>query len=156
MTPKILGSCLLSLLLLCALPAAAQPSAGGGEVHIVGSGSTVMPIVELWKARFLESHPGVNVDLSGEGTTWGPAALMSGRAHIAAMSRRMTDGELEVFQAKVGSEPVAFPIGLDAVAMAAVVLKACPSAARTTNNLSDFPFYAPGAPRTIGSAFPHV
>lgn len=108
MTPRALLLSLVPCLSLALAAGAREPA--DGEVRIVGSGSTVMPIVELWKARFALEHPQVSIDASGEGTTWGAAALMSGRAHIAAMSREMTDGEIEVFRRKVGSKPAAFPI----------------------------------------------
>jgi phosphate transport system substrate-binding protein len=115
---------LLPLLALCiAFPAGAQrqdvPKAEvlTGDVRIVGSGSTVMPIVKLWKEHFVQAHPGTTVDTSGEGTTWGPSALMSGRANIGAMSRPMSEGELKVFRDKTGANPVGFPVALDAVAI---------------------------------------
>ncbi len=123
--PRLTRSLLLLPLLALGLgsPAGAQrrdvPKAEvlSGDIRIVGSGSTVMPIVELWKQDFVQAHPGTTVDVSGEGTPWGPSALMSGRANIGAMSRPMSEGELKVFHDTTGADPVGFAVALDAVAV---------------------------------------
>jgi phosphate transport system substrate-binding protein len=94
------------------------PAAAENEtIRIIGSGYTVLPIVRKWIAAFREIEPDVIVEALGEGTSMGPAALISGRAQIAAMSRPMSLGEITVFVERRGHEPLGFPVGVDAIAI---------------------------------------
>ncbi len=96
----------------------ATPAAAVEEtIRIVGSGYTVLPLVRKWIAAFREIEPDVLVEALGEGSSMGPAALISGRAQVAAMSRPMSKGEIAVFVDRLGHEPLGVPVGVDAIAI---------------------------------------
>ena len=106
--------CALALsLVLAAAPALAAED----TIQIVGSAFTVRPILDRWVETFRRAHPETRVRVSGEGTAEGPAALISGRAQIAAMSRPMSAGEIKVFRDRHGFDPLGVPVGLDSVAV---------------------------------------
>jgi len=99
------------------LPGPERAAAQDGQIHIVGSGNTLLPLVESWIAAYAKTDPDYLVSVSGEGTMWGPTALMSGRAQIAAMSRELNEGERDVYRARVGGEPLGVTVGLGAIAI---------------------------------------
>ena len=110
------SSCALALALaLAAAPAPAR--AAENTIQIVGSAFTVRPILDRWVEAFRRTHPETRVRVSGEGTAEGPAALISGRAQIAAMSRPMSAGEFKVFRDRNGFDPLGVPVGIDSVAV---------------------------------------
>lgn len=94
-------------------PAAARAA---DTLLIAGSGYTMPPFIETWIAVF-NARGGVQVEFEGRGTPTGPPALLSGRAQIASMTRELNAEEREAFQRKLGHEPLAVPVALDAVAI---------------------------------------
>jgi phosphate transport system substrate-binding protein len=58
---------------------------------------------------------GVEVVVEGHGSSTGPPALVSGRADLAAMTRPMSYAELDAFRRRVGGQPIAFVVAIDAL-----------------------------------------
>ena len=106
--------CALALTLVLA---AAPALAAGDTIQIVGSAFTVRPILDRWVETFRRAQPEIHFRVSGEGTAEGPAALISGRAQIAALSRPMSAGETKVFRDRHGFDPLGVPVGVDSVAV---------------------------------------
>jgi phosphate transport system substrate-binding protein len=106
--------CAFALVLVLA---AAPALAAGDTIQIVGSAFTLRPILDRWVETFRRAHPETRVRVAGDGTADGPAALISGRAQIAAMSRPMSPGEIKVFRDRYDFDPLGVPVGLDMVAV---------------------------------------
>jgi phosphate transport system substrate-binding protein len=82
----------------------------------VGS-DTMNNLMSLWSEAFLTYHPALSVQISGAGSSTAPPALTEGTALFGAMSRRMTTGELQAFEARFGYRPLAFRVAVDALAV---------------------------------------
>lgn len=109
----------LAILLLCLPPALlVAPSALGepAAIRITGSGYTMPRFLEPWAEKFREAS-GTEVVITGTGTSTAPPALLRGEADVAAMSRRMSETELDAFEARFGRQPVAIPVAADALAV---------------------------------------
>jgi phosphate transport system substrate-binding protein len=85
-------------------------------VTSVGS-DTMNNLMSLWSEAFQAYHPGLSVQISGAGSSTAPPALTEGTALFGAMSRRMTSGELQAFEARFGYRPLAFRVAVDALAV---------------------------------------
>ena len=103
----------LSALLLLATPSAASAEEA---LLIAGSGYTMPQFTDSWVAAF-NARGGVQFSLERRGTATAPPALLSGRAVIASMTRRMNESELEAFRRKRGREPLAIAVAADAIAV---------------------------------------
>ena len=82
-------------------------------ININGS-TTVLPIMQKELEAFLKLNKGVDMTLSGGGTSNGIKALMDGTAHIAMASRAVKDKELAEAKAK-NVDFVEHVIALDAI-----------------------------------------
>lgn len=85
-------------------------------VTSVGS-DTMNNLMSLWSEAFQTYHGGLSVQISGAGSSTAPPALTEGTALFGAMSRRMTSGELQAFEARFGYRPLAFRVAVDALAV---------------------------------------
>lgn len=85
-------------------------------VTSVGS-DTMNNLMSLWTEAFQAYHPGLSAQISGAGSSTAPPALTEGTALFGAMSRRMTSGELQAFEARFGYRPLAFRVAVDALAV---------------------------------------
>ncbi|MGD1989283.1 MAG: phosphate ABC transporter substrate-binding protein [Pseudomonadales bacterium] len=85
-------------------------------VTSVGS-DTMNNLMSLWSEAFQAYHGGLSVQISGAGSSTAPPALTEGTALFGAMSRRMTSGELQAFEARFGYRPLAFRVAVDALAV---------------------------------------
>ena len=100
-----------------ALPAY-RPSQGLNAQAVTSVGSDTMNnLMSLWSEAFQAYHPGLSVQISGAGSSTAPPALTEGTALFGAMSRRMTSGELQAFEARFGYRPLAFRVAVDALAV---------------------------------------
>jgi phosphate transport system substrate-binding protein len=87
-----------------------------GTLSIAGS-DTMKPLTESWSADFRQLYPGLPIKVESRGSETGLAALLEGKAQIAAMSRRMTQQEVVEFKREFGYEPTEVPVAVDALAV---------------------------------------
>ncbi len=94
------------------------PPTAAAETTLVIAGSERMrPTLEALAARFSEDHPGITIDIRGGGSGRAVPALLDGSAQVGAVARPATDAEHDLVRRTTGKELMAFPIGLDAVAV---------------------------------------
>lgn len=87
-----------------------------GSLSIAGS-DTMKPLTESWSAKLRQLYPGLSIKVESKGSETGLAALLEGKAQIAAMSRRMTQQEVVEFKREFGYEPTEVPVAVDALAV---------------------------------------
>jgi len=87
-----------------------------GQLSIAGS-ETMKPLTESWSAGLQQRYHGLSIKMENKGSEAGMAALLEGKAQIAAMSRRMTQQEVVEFKREFGYEPTEVPVGVDALAV---------------------------------------
>lgn len=87
-----------------------------GKVTVIGS-NTMKTILEKWQDKLAEIQPGLVVTLQNEGSNTGAEVLVSGKAQIAAMSRPMTNEEINQFTTRLGYPPSVVPVAVDALAV---------------------------------------
>jgi phosphate transport system substrate-binding protein len=98
------------------LPAYRKVAAVDGTIRSIGS-STLSNLLLRWAAEFKLIYPAAEVVITGGGSDSAPAALLTGTAELAPMSRPMRAGEIAQFKAKFGYEPTRITVGLDAIAV---------------------------------------
>ena len=72
-----------------------------GTLSVAGS-DTMKPLTESWSAKLRQLYPGLSIKVESKGSETGLAALLEGKAQIAAMSRRMTQDEVVEFKREFG------------------------------------------------------
>ena len=87
-----------------------------GILSVAGSDS-MKPLTESWSAKLRQLYPGLSIKVESKGSETGLAALLEGKAQIAAMSRRMTQEEVVEFKREFGYEPTEVPVAVDALAI---------------------------------------
>jgi len=95
---------------------ARSSSARGGRLVIKGS-DTMLPIAQQWAQNFSQSHPGININVTGGGSSTGIVALINGTCDIAGASRTMKDKEKEAARAK-GLDIKEIPVARDGLTIA--------------------------------------
>jgi phosphate transport system substrate-binding protein len=98
------------------VPRYSPQSRVSGKVEIDGS-NTMKTILETWKDKLEKIHPDLEIILKTDGSNAGVESLMSGKTKIAAMSRPMTNQEIEKFTKQLGYAPTAIPVAVDAFAI---------------------------------------
>jgi phosphate transport system substrate-binding protein len=98
------------------VPQYSPQSRVSGKVNITGS-NTMDPILKNWKEQLEKIHPGLHMTLDTEGSNTGLESLMSGKTHMAAMSRPITKKEIKEFIKRVGHSPALVPVAVDAFAI---------------------------------------
>lgn len=87
-----------------------------GPLFVAGS-ETMKPLTESWAATLQERYSGLKIKVESVGSEAGMAALLEGKAQIAALSRRMTQQEVVEFKREFGYEPTEVPVAVDALAV---------------------------------------
>ena len=87
-----------------------------GALSIAGS-ETMEPLTKSWAKDLQQLYPGLTIKVESRGSETGLAALLEGKAQIAAMSRRMNQQEIVEFKREFGYEPVEVPVAVDALAV---------------------------------------
>jgi phosphate transport system substrate-binding protein len=155
----------LSLLALAAA-LAVLPSCGGGGAQttakpaktvIQDKGSdTMVNVAQVWAEEYGKVAPEVEVEVSGGGSGVGLAALTRGGVDIANASRDIKPTEVEQAQKNTGRKPVAFTVGV--AALAVYVHKDNPLSEITLEQLAEI--YAEGGKTTrwseLGVTIPGV
>jgi phosphate transport system substrate-binding protein len=98
------------------IPSYSYQESASGTLAISGS-DTMRPLVQAWVDGLRERHPHLKATVSGDGSETGLAALLEHRTELAAMSRRMTAGEISEFVKEYGYEPTEVPVANDALAL---------------------------------------
>jgi phosphate transport system substrate-binding protein len=91
---------------------AAEPQ----RIRAVGS-TTLTPLLNRWSEDFRRIYSQVQIEVSSGGSSAGFAALLDGKADLAAMSRPANAREVEAFTKKWGYAPIQVAVGLDAIAI---------------------------------------
>jgi phosphate transport system substrate-binding protein len=98
------------------IPSYAYQESASGTLAVSGS-DTMRPLVQAWIDGLRERHPQLKATVSGDGSETGLTALLEHRTELAAMSRRMTAGEISEFVKEYGYEPTEVPVANDALAL---------------------------------------
>jgi phosphate transport system substrate-binding protein len=85
-----------------------------GSLTILGS-ETMQPFTKVWAEELRRFYSGLAIRVESLGSETGLAALLEGKAQIAAMSRRMTSQEISDFIRAFGYEPTEVPVAVDAL-----------------------------------------
>lgn len=87
-----------------------------GNMVSIGS-DTLLGLMTDWNKEFNKQHPGYTVDITAEGSSTAPPALISGKSQFAPMSRQMKKKESEEFLLKYGYKPTPIRVAIDALAV---------------------------------------
>ena len=83
-----------------------------GDIQLIGSDTMLGQVTELSEG-FKKRYSSVTIGIEAEGSSFGPPALISGKALFAPMSRAMKAKEVDDFKKKFGYPPVAIPTSID-------------------------------------------
>jgi phosphate transport system substrate-binding protein len=92
------------------------PAEGLSGSLVIRGSDTLVNLSAAWAEAFMGVHPGVQVSVSGGGSSTGFAALIDGSVELASASRAIRSSEREALEGK-GRPAVEHVIGLDAVTM---------------------------------------
>jgi phosphate transport system substrate-binding protein len=99
-----------------AIPAYKRASGVSGNLNSIGS-DTLNNLMTYWAEGFKKAYPNVNIQIEGKGSSTAPPALTEGTSQIGPMSREMTGGEKDKFEAKYGYKPTQIRVALDGIAI---------------------------------------
>ena len=105
--------------LICLIAFLSSCSGDKGTIKIKGS-DTEVNLAVLLAESFHHVNSGVFVSISGGGSGLGIASLLNGTADVANSSRRIKNGEIELFQ-KQGAQIDSFIFAQDAIAFVVAV-----------------------------------
>ncbi|XPV78002.1 MAG: phosphate ABC transporter substrate-binding protein [Desulfovibrio sp.] len=88
-------------------------SAFAGTIQVKGS-TTVLPLMQKAAEAYMAAHPGVEISISGGGSSNGAKALIDGACDIAMMSRDMKGKEIKAATAN-GRAPEQFVVAYDCI-----------------------------------------
>lgn len=100
----------------CSPRAGVTPAPEAPVLRIKGS-DTMLILTYRWAERFMETHPGVAVEVEGGGSRSGIRALIEGRTEICAASRPVEPAEVHELQAKWGTLGVGVLCAKDALSI---------------------------------------
>ena len=89
---------------------------GGGTLTLKGS-DTMVILGQRWAERFMASHAGAVIQVTGGGSGTGIAALINGTTDICQASRPMKDDEKAQVQSKFGAPPQEIAVAKDGLAI---------------------------------------
>jgi len=90
-------------------------AAGSGVIVQKGS-DTMLELCQLWAEEYMVENPGVEVVVSGGGSSTGIAALINGQVDVAQASRQMKESEIASAVA-AGFTPIEFKVAIDGIAI---------------------------------------
>ncbi|HCJ09818.1 MAG TPA: hypothetical protein DHW14_01430 [Clostridiales bacterium] len=133
-----LGLALVVLLVGGALagcgPGTAADGEGTGGTLVVRGSDTLVNLSAAWAEAFMEANPGVQVSVSGGGSSTGFAGLIEGSVDLATASREVNDFERQALIDR-GTPPVEHVVAVDAVTM--IVHPSNPVRELTMSQLAD-------------------
>ncbi|MHC4989575.1 MAG: PstS family phosphate ABC transporter substrate-binding protein [Planctomycetota bacterium] len=101
---------------LASLPIYRSRDDASSHLRSIGS-STLSNLLLRWEEEFKEDHSGFSLDVRPTGSSTAPAALTSGAAELAPMSRRMSQPEIDAFVDRHGHPPLEVVVVVDAIAV---------------------------------------
>jgi phosphate transport system substrate-binding protein len=101
--------------ILLSLPSP-RSSRAAETVTIKGS-DTLVILNQRWAERYMATHGGAVVQVTGGGSGTGIAALLAGSTDICASSRPMKEKERVALKAKTGRDPVEIAVAKDGIAV---------------------------------------
>ena len=87
----------------------------GGNITIKGS-DTLVRLGQRWAERYMKTHEGVVIQVSGGGSGTGIAALLNGTTDVCEASRDMKEREYKLAERK-GLKPFRVTVALDGIAV---------------------------------------
>jgi phosphate transport system substrate-binding protein len=99
-----------------AIPVYKRASGVSGNLNSIGS-DTLNNLMTYWAEGFKKAYPNVNIQIEGKGSSTAPPALTEGTAQLGPMSREMTGGEKDKFEAKYKYKPTQIRVALDGIAI---------------------------------------
>jgi len=87
-----------------------------GKLTLVGS-QTMSELVSVWKERFKQFYPDVEIQVVVKGASNAVPAVMSGEANLGLLSREATHEEIEAFKKEKGYEPKVLTPSLERIAI---------------------------------------
>jgi phosphate transport system substrate-binding protein len=94
---------LIYLLGLMVVTVLAQCSSGRAKPLSIKGSDTMVLLGQRWAERYMASHPGMIIQVTGGGSGTGIAALINGTTDICQSSRPIKDAEQKQLQEKFGS-----------------------------------------------------
>jgi phosphate transport system substrate-binding protein len=95
----------------------AGPLQAAGKTITIKGSDTMVIIVQRWAEKFMQSHPGIVIQVTGGGSGTGIAALINGSTDIADSSRPMKPEEKDLVKQKRGQEVSEIPVAQDGLAI---------------------------------------
>ena len=87
-----------------------------GELIVRGS-TRLEPMVKAWFKEFSSLYPHIQTNIEASGSGFALKALISGKANIGAMSRRIKAKEIKAFTEEKGYPPLELKVAMDALAV---------------------------------------
>jgi phosphate transport system substrate-binding protein len=87
-----------------------------GSISSIGS-DTMNNLMALWAEGFNKHYKGVQVEVTGKGSSTAPPALIKGNSTFGPMSREMKSEEIDAFKEVYGYEPTMLPTSIDMLAV---------------------------------------
>ncbi len=91
-------------------------SAQHKPITIKGS-NTMVIMAQSWAETYMKENPDIIIQVSGEGTGTGIAALINGGTDICEASRPMTEGERVQLKSRRGKDAKEIPVAMDGIAI---------------------------------------
>jgi phosphate transport system substrate-binding protein len=107
---------LAGLLVVAGLAHCGGQSRKGAMVTIKGS-DTMVILGQRWAEKFMGSHPGAVIQVTGGGSGTGIAALINGTTDICQSSRPIKDAEKQQLQEKYGAPPQEILVAKDGLSV---------------------------------------
>ncbi|WP_257458626.1 phosphate ABC transporter substrate-binding protein [Archangium lipolyticum] len=85
-----------------------------GTVTVKGSDTMVL-LGQRWAERFMKTHPGAKIQVTGGGSGTGIAALINGTTDIAMSSRPIKEAERQLARQRYPHGPVEVPVARDGI-----------------------------------------
>jgi phosphate transport system substrate-binding protein len=111
-TILLLGCTWLAVFLGCGRGANEDKGKDENLIRVEGS-DTMVKMAEVWAEVFRKTHPSVNIQVLGGGSTVGIASLVDGNCDMADASRKMEDLEIKRVKANRGDLPKEIVVGYD-------------------------------------------
>jgi phosphate transport system substrate-binding protein len=120
-----------AILLALAFPAA--PALAGGKAVTIKGSDTMVILGQRWAERYMATHPGQFLQITGGGSGTGIAALINGTTDICQASREMKTDEKKKLRDRYQTTGVEIPVAKDGLSI--YVNAACPITEFTLDQL---------------------
>lgn len=112
---KTNGGCRIFLVLMLSCLAGAGTLRS--DIIVIKGSDTLVKLNERWAEVYQAENPGVDIRVTGGGSSLGIAALFEKDTDIAASSRKLKHDEVEGFKQIFGSPPLELVVAMDGLAV---------------------------------------